>query len=193
LPEQDAVVAITSGVRNMQAVLNLIWDKLLPAMKPTPLAADEPAWESLQRRLKRLTLRPQEGSASVPSAAKVWGRKYEFPANDQKLEAITLEEGGTNGAVTLVARFDGSEERIVCGHAVWRKGQARWGRLPTQPVAVSGAWSGDDTFTAKFCFYETPFLFTTRLKFSGDEVQCDVESNVGFGPLKQAPLVGKAR
>src|SRR5579883_1127539 len=32
MPEQDAVVAITSGVRDMQAVLNLVWDKLLPAM-----------------------------------------------------------------------------------------------------------------------------------------------------------------
>ena len=38
LPEQDAVIAITSGVKDMQAVLNLVWDKLLPAMKPSPLA-----------------------------------------------------------------------------------------------------------------------------------------------------------
>ena len=33
LPEQDAVIAITSGVKNMQAVLNLVWDKLLPALE----------------------------------------------------------------------------------------------------------------------------------------------------------------
>ena len=31
LPEQDAVIAITAGARDMQAVLNLVWDKLLPA------------------------------------------------------------------------------------------------------------------------------------------------------------------
>ena len=36
LPEQDAVVAITSGVRDMQAVLDLVWKELLPAMKPEP-------------------------------------------------------------------------------------------------------------------------------------------------------------
>ena len=41
LPEQDAVIAITSGVKDMQAVVNLVWDKLLPALKPTPLAADD--------------------------------------------------------------------------------------------------------------------------------------------------------
>ena len=36
MPEQDAVIAITSGVKDMQGVLNLVWDKLLPAMKPDP-------------------------------------------------------------------------------------------------------------------------------------------------------------
>jgi hypothetical protein len=95
--------------------------------------------------------------------------------------------------VTLVARFNGAEQRIVCGRGAWRKGRAAWGALAAQPVAASGAWTADDTFAARLCFYETPFIFTARLKFSGDEVRCDVESNVGFGPLKQAQLVGKAR
>jgi CubicO group peptidase (beta-lactamase class C family)/dienelactone hydrolase len=193
LPEQDAVVAITSGVRDMQAVLNLVWDHLLPALKPATLAADSSAQERLRRRLEGLTLRPQEGSASAPSAARVSGRKYEFPANGQKLEVLTLEEGGQDGAVTLVVRSNGTEQRIACGRGAWRKGRGALGQLPTQPVAASGAWTGDDTFAAKLCFYETPFIFTARLTFSGDEVRCAVESNVGFGRVKQEPLVGKAK
>ena len=36
MPEQDAVVAITSGAKDMQSVLNLVWEHLLPAMKPRP-------------------------------------------------------------------------------------------------------------------------------------------------------------
>ncbi len=64
--------------------------------------------------------------------------------------------------------------------------------MPEQPLAASGAWTEDGTFTAKLCLYETPFIFTVRLKFTGDELSCAAESNVGFGPLKQAPLVGKA-
>jgi CubicO group peptidase (beta-lactamase class C family) len=192
LPQQDAVVAITSGVKDMQAVLNLVWEKLLPALSPAPLATDEPAQERLRQRLKGLTLRPQDGPAAEP-ALTAWGRKYEFPTNGQKLESILLEGGAKDGAAMLVARFQGTEQRLVCGHAAWQKGRGAWGRLPSQPVAGSGAWTGDDTFTAKLCFYETPFIFTVRLKFSGDEVRCEVESNVGFGQLKQAPLVGKAK
>jgi len=182
------VIAITSGVKDMQAVLNLVWDKLTPALKSSPLAAAAEGRKRLQQRLKGLSLRPQEGSAS---AAKVAGKKYAFPANVQKREAITLEEG--QATVTLVTRCNGIEHRIACGRGAWQKGREAWGRLPTQPVAASGAWTEDDTFTARLCFYETPFLFTVRLRFSGDEVRCDVASNVGFGQVKRAPLVGKAK
>lgn len=37
MPEQDAVIAITADTGNMQAQLNLIWDKLLPAFQSAPL------------------------------------------------------------------------------------------------------------------------------------------------------------
>jgi hypothetical protein len=94
--------------------------------------------------------------------------------------------------VTLVARFDGTERKIMCGHGAWRNGRLAYGRLPEQPAAVSGAWTSDDTFTAKICFYETPFITTLRLKFTGDQLLFDSESNVGFGQTKQAQLVGKA-
>jgi CubicO group peptidase (beta-lactamase class C family) len=189
LPGQDAVVAITGGVRDMQAVLDLVWDRLVPAIQSSPLAADEGACTKLQRRLKALSLRPQTGSASV---AKVWSKEYAFPSNDRKLESVRLE-GGKEGALTLVARFNGVEQPLVCGLGTWHKGRASWGRLPTQPVAASGGWTAEDTFTARLCFYETPFIFTIRLKYGGDEVRCDVESNVGFGMLKQAALVGKVK
>jgi hypothetical protein len=187
LPEQDAVVSITSGVKDMQSVLNLVWDKLLPALESAPLPADGPSRQRLERRLKALTLRTPEGSGAP---AKEHGKRYVFPANTRKLEAIALEGEPKDGAVTLVARIDGVEQRIVCGHGTWEKGRAAWGRLGKQPMAASGAWTSADTFTAKLCFYETPFLFTVRLRFSEGEVRCDSESNVGFGSTKEPQLVG---
>ena len=189
LPEQDAVIAITSGVRDMQAVLNLIWDKLLPAMKPSPLAPDDAAAQRLEKALKNLSLPPQEGSAV---AAKVMGKRYVFPANERKLDSITLDSEGANGAVTLIARVEGAERRIACGRGAWCKGRVPWGQLPEQPVAASGAWTANDTFTAKLCFYETPYIVTMRLKFTGRELQLNSESNVAFGPTKDPQLTGRA-
>jgi CubicO group peptidase (beta-lactamase class C family) len=189
LPEQDAVIAITSGVKDMQAVMNLIWDKLLPALKPSPLAADDAARAKLEQTLKGLSLRPPEGSGSL---AQILGKKYVFAANPSKLEAITLESDGKDGAVTLAARFDGVERRIVCGRGAWQKGRVAWAPAPEQPVAAGGAWTANDTFTAKLCFYETPYIATIRLKFSGRQVEYNAESNVSFGPTKEPQLTGRA-
>ena len=63
LPGQDAVIAITSGVKDMQSVLDLVWDKLLPAIKPAPLSPDVEAQKRLEHKLKTLCLPPQQGRA----------------------------------------------------------------------------------------------------------------------------------
>ena len=187
-PEQDAVLAITAGVNDMQSVLNLVWDKLLPAMKSEALPTDDASRKKLERTLKGLSLRLPEGSATAP---KVLGKKYVFPTNKQKLEAITVESDGKEGAMNLVMQVNGVEQRIRCGRSAWQKGKLAWGPFPEQPVAASGAWTKDDTFVAKLCFYETPFILTVTLNFSGKELRYNAESNVGFGPTRETELVGK--
>ena len=117
---------------------------------------------------------------------------YFAPAVQLGLTASpTLVSDGKDGAVTLVARVDGVERRIVCGHGAWQKGRTGWAQLPVQSMAASGAWTADGTFTAKLCFYETPFTITVRLQYSGEELRYTSESNVGFGPIKQPQLMRK--
>jgi len=192
LPQQDAVIAITSGLRDMQAVLNLVWEKLLPGLASTAAAPDKAAQEKLGQALKNLSLRAPEGSASPPAPlGKASGQRYVFPDNARGLESVTLE-GKQPGSTTIIARFKGVERRIECGHGAWKKGQAAWGSQRLQPVAASGAWTADDTFTAKLAFYETPFVYTVSMKFAGDELRYKNESNVAFGPAGEPELVGRA-
>jgi CubicO group peptidase (beta-lactamase class C family) len=188
LPEQDAVIAITSGLRDMQAVLNLVWDKLLPGLTSGTLPADDAAHAKLGERLKGLALRMPEGSARP---AKATAKTFTFPVNDRKLESISLVEA--DGGVTLVAKVNGAEQKVSCGRGSWTKGRAAWGPQSEQPVAAAGAWTADDTFTAKLCFTETPFVHTIRLKFAGDEVKFESDANVGFGATKTGPLTGTAK
>jgi CubicO group peptidase (beta-lactamase class C family) len=191
LSEQDAVIAITSGVKDMQAVLNLVWDQLLPAMKPAPLATDQEAHAKLTQKLSSLMLRPVQGNGVSASAAKRTMGMYEFPANDRKLESITLGGDNKDGPVTLAITSGGVHQKISCSSGKWNVGRLAYGMFPEQPVAASGAWTSDDTFTAKICFYETPFCVTMTLKFSGTQLLYDTTSNVAFGPTKPPQLVGK--
>jgi hypothetical protein len=180
------VIAITSGVRDMQAVLNLVWDKLLPAFHREPLAADEASANALATAMKGLSVRTPDRTVTT---APVVHKMYTFPKNTQKLESITLRPA--KDGVALVCRIDGTERTIECNPGTWSKGRMAWGRLPDQPAAAAGAWTADNVFTAKVCFTETPFTYTIRLTFSGNEVKCEPEANVGFGATKEAAVVGK--
>ena len=190
MPEQDAVVAITAGVGDMQAVLNLIWDELLPGFKPSTLPADSAAQAKLAQALKGLMIRCPEGSEAPGAGLDPIGKTYRFAENPRKLESVALEKGEAD-ATTLVIRSERGEQRIECGRGSWTKGRVGFAGLPPQPAAVAGAWTADDVFTAKIAFVETPFIVTLRLKFQGDQVTLASETNIGFGPTRQGELVGE--
>jgi CubicO group peptidase (beta-lactamase class C family)/predicted glycoside hydrolase/deacetylase ChbG (UPF0249 family) len=198
IPELDAVVAITSGVRNMQAVMNLVWNKLLPAMKAKPLPEDVAAVRKLKEKLAGLTVRIPSGQATVPLAAKITGRWYEFPQNDRGIKAAALDFN--LGSPTLLLRTAGGETRTPIGVGSWTKsrdgfanGLDRFLSVPARPViAASGAWTADDVFTVKLVPYETPFYSTLAFRFEGDRLLLDAEHNVAFGPTKLPQLIGQA-
>ncbi|MDC0308140.1 beta-lactamase family protein [Planctomycetaceae bacterium] len=54
LPEQDAVIAITANTGNMQAELNIAWDKLLPAFSDKPLNKNPAALTKLKTTISQL-------------------------------------------------------------------------------------------------------------------------------------------
>ena len=191
LPEQDAVIAITSGVKDMQGVMNLIWDKLLPAFETKRLKADAVSQRKLKEKLASLTVRPAEGSDSSPMAAKVLGRKFTFPANEQKLEAITLTANRSGQGMNMTLQLNGVSHQVISGHRDWQNGRGSFGAYLNQPAAATSAWAKDDTLVVKQCFTETPFYVTHKLRFDGNQLFYDAESNVGFRSTKQPQLVGR--
>lgn len=194
MPDQDAVVAITSGVKDMQQVLNLMWDKLLPAMQSGALKRDNAAAQKLKDKLAQLSVRPAQGEAASPLAGKVVNRKLVFPENEQKIESVTL--ASADGGITFAAVVNGKEVKIPCGYKEWKKGRAplfggRLAQFPDESMAGTFAWSAEDTCVLKICAYETPFHTTFKLKFEGEQVTLDSEANVAFGPTKRPQLVAK--
>lgn len=75
MPDQDAVLAITSGIDlfDSQQPLNLVWELLLPIMQPDALPEDSPAQGILAEKLANLSFLPVQGMASSPTAAQVSG------------------------------------------------------------------------------------------------------------------------
>jgi len=55
MPEQDAVIAITAQTGQMQAELDLVWGKLLPAFRAAPLPANEAELKKLRQTASALS------------------------------------------------------------------------------------------------------------------------------------------
>ncbi len=191
MPEQDAVLAITSGVRDMQAVLNVAWEHLLPGMSAAPAKSDPVA---LKRRLSGLAVLPPQGKETSPTAKTIAGRTFRFEPNGEGFESARFIV--RNGRCSVTIRHQGEEYRLEGGEN-WARGkapltQALLGGTEPARVATRGAWEADDTYTLKLCFYETPYIETLTWKFSGDQVTLTRQMNVGFGPTARPALTANA-
>jgi CubicO group peptidase (beta-lactamase class C family) len=189
LPDQDTVVAMTSGTRNMQSVMVQVWDKLLPALGAAKLPENLAARQALTDRLATLRVKPISGTLRPASGAVIFEKPYKVAANDQGLEAVTMIRGD-GGDNSIKLKVKGTEHTIGLKQGEWHNSHLAWGNFVEQPAAASGAWTTVDTFVAKVVFYETPFILNLTLTSSGDTVAIDREMNVGGG-TRPAAVTGK--
>ncbi|MEP7001072.1 MAG: serine hydrolase domain-containing protein [bacterium] len=196
LPEEDAVVAITSGVRDMQSVMNLVWTKLLPAMSKGALPEDIAAQRTLKTKLSALVVRVPTGRPSSALASKVSGQWYELPDNERGIRAIAIDFA--SGAPAVLVRNATGDIRTPMGLGSWAKSRTGFTNgintllsVPSDtPIAASGAWTADSVFTLKLVAPETPFYSMLTFRFDGERLLLDSEHNVSFGPTKQPQLIG---
>ena len=183
MPEQHAVLAMTSGVSDMQKPLDLVWEILLPAMQSEALPDNAAAYDALTNKLSSLDIAPLAGQATVAITSQVSGRTYAVDANERNIETITMnfDELGC----TLNIKTPKIDETMRYSSGEWTQGQTslfddRRFSGP-QNMMVSGAWTADDTYTTIVRLVETPFYLTTTYRFAGDDLDIVAKVNVGFG------------
>jgi CubicO group peptidase (beta-lactamase class C family) len=190
MPDQDVVLAITSGLQDMQVVLNLAWTYLLPAMQSAPLPDDRVAQAELERKLASLTLTPPKGQRSSALAGSVSGKSYSLEPNQRGIETIAFDFDEAPNIIT--ARDSYGEHRIGCGSGAWLSGITTLSSGKPQRIAASGAWLAADVYAVQLYYTETPFCYTFTCRFAGEQLAIDMRVNVAFGPTELPPLVGRS-
>jgi CubicO group peptidase (beta-lactamase class C family) len=191
MQDRDAVVAMTSGTKDMGGVMNLVWDKLLPGMHEKRLKANPEGVRKLKETLGGLTLHTQKGGGTPGGAARFLGRHFTFATNSLSMESAALENGGGDGAAVLVLRRDGVDYRVPCGAGTWAKSRLAYATMAEQPVAASGGWTAEGVYAAKIWFYETPYCLTVKVSFPEGTMKWESEFNVATrGPTQQPELTG---
>lgn len=202
MPEQDAVLAITSGFFDMQPPLDLVWEHLLPAMGAAALPENAEAQASLAAKLAGLQLPTPQGSPRSPMAAHISGKPYAVAENTDQITELRFDFAADETLITIRSNQD--EQRIACGYGQWQRGVTHLAPLDSRTpfvaprpssepwkIAASGAWTDETTYTAKLWWYETPFALTFTCRFEDDGVTVKQQANVGFGPLQGASARGR--
>lgn len=192
MPDQDAVLAITAGVNNMQAVLDQVWVALLPAMGERALPADPAA-------AARLDGGARTGStAASPLAAEISGREYALEESPLGLKSIRFDFAAGGGAITIRDAEGGRPTSF--GYGRWVVGEGGMLGPRGGPILGSGSatvggygeWKDDQTLAVQLCWPETPFRLTLTCRFEGDRLAVDPAMNVSFGPGELQRVEGRA-
>ncbi len=148
------------------------------------------AQNDLTTKLAHLALAPQSGHLSSPQAAALSDKTFTFAANEQGVEAIRLHFGEAQDQCIL--QVEGVEYPIACGHGTWLQSPAApMDTWRVGKVAASGAWTADDIYAMKLCFYETPFIATVVCRVDEETLLYNSAVNVSFGPTTRPQLQGE--
>jgi CubicO group peptidase (beta-lactamase class C family) len=189
MPEQDAVLAMIGGLQNMQTVLDKVWQHLLPAMQPKPLTGDSQTHGALREKLSTLSLPLPNGQPSSPMMGRWSDKVYKLETNFLNLERISIQF--RNESSTLILQDQRGRHPIELGCGAWLKGSTNLRGYDDEPVAVAGAWTAEDTFEARLCYYDSFFCPVFRFRYTDEELRMELEPNVSWG-LPTATVIAGA-
>lgn len=177
-PEQDAVLAITSGTGDMGSVMNTAWDTLLPALQgDEPLIENSVLTATLQAKLSGLELPVQTGVATSPVMEQVAGRTFRISDNSMGVTAARLTQEGASHVLMLKTAT--GEHRFPAGHGFWLESTSTFSPEGPMPAAASYGWTDEQAFVIRGYLVETAFRSTATVRFSGESIEIEMDQDVG--------------
>jgi CubicO group peptidase (beta-lactamase class C family) len=188
MPDEDVVIAITSETHDMQAVLDLVWTRLLPAVRFTALPEDAASTAQLQRELASLALPLPKGASTSSTGTGIAGKIFKLEPNSLGAESVSFAIHGESCVFALRHGKGASEVRFGMGE--WVDGKTDMpGTPPTliardkrdqglSKVAAAGAWTDDNTLEMQWRYYETPHRDTVTCSFRDGQVEIKFTNSI---------------
>ncbi len=186
MPEQDAVIAITAGSDDLQGILDVVWEYLLPAMEEESLPPDEAGLELLYQKLQGLAISYVPGEKSSHLASDISGKVYHLEENNSSIKSISFDF--ESSPVDITISTDQGERSISAAFSYMEKGIMSNPLLVSDKVAVNGAWESPDTYVVNMIYYETPQSVKHIFTFKENSLLWDRANKASFGSRKARQL-----
>jgi CubicO group peptidase (beta-lactamase class C family) len=199
MPDQDAVIAITSETGDMQDILNLVWEHLLPAFKPGKLPLDMKLTSQLKQRLSSLKLPAPAAAADSAVNTAARNKTFTLNANDRGFKTISFAFNGNNCDVQI--NTDTATHKVSFGARSWKPGitnkrgpslvggaKNHFAGLGSSKVVGAYRWKNGNTLELLLRYIESPHTETFTCTFDNEnvsiEIQNSFEKNRKFPVLK---------
>jgi hypothetical protein len=202
MPEQDAVLAVTSESWNMQKSMTTIWETILPGIKAGAIAENPGELQSLKSELKNLSLATPKGSVSSVSAAKYDGKKFKTDSNPYGVTDLKFKF--SNKGCILSANSPKGDISYQFGWENWETSvnsapylfPAAGRFVVPSKAAGSATWIDENTLQLNLRFVEAIHGDKITCKFEGDKVNItflnSTAENTKNNPEKRVGLTGTA-
>ena len=197
-PRHDAVLALTAGVQDGEALLNLVWDQFPGAFKGSSSDYRARAEDALARRIENLRLLPEARATASPTAQEISGRTFVIEPNQDHVSQVSFNF--SDGRMTFHQSDHRGDHTVHVGIGNWIESTTgiTGNKLHHQyqsenmKVVASGHWWDENTFEMTWQFVESAWVDRLICRFYGDQLSIDRTTNANYASRVQPTLRGKA-
>jgi len=200
MPEQDAVLVMTSESWNLQKSMDVAYQTLLPAMSATSLAENTAELSVLKKELSQLSLPVTKGSKTSSIASKYSNKLFNCDKNSFGITQVGF--GLFEDAGVLRINEGNGIQKIGFGWEQWKVNPNK--RIaPFHPnpkiampskIASTATWLNDNTLQINLKFVEAIHGDKLTVTFADNKVEIaflnSVSENTKNNPDKREKLTG---
>ena len=123
MPDQDAVIVITSETSDMQAEFNLVWKYLFPAIQKEKLPADKNTTATLKQKLAALALPLQTKKTTPPLVRSVSGKAFSMSPNALYVRNMAFQF--KDDVCNVAVQIDTDTFKLAFGAGKWVFGETK--------------------------------------------------------------------
>ena len=184
MPEQDAVLVMTSESWDLQKSMNVAYDNLLPAFAEGPLPEDTVRQGFLKKELSQLTLPVTEGSKTSPLASRYSDKSFRIDNNPYGITQLAV--GLYEDSCVLKMTTHSGVEKVAFGWEKWlvNPGENKM-RFPVRTrleipskIAGTATWLDDNVLQLNEKFVEAIHGDRMTITFTADQVKVNLMNSV---------------